>query len=80
MAQSSLTYTPPQKKGNFRKVAVLLGKSVGILLVLITIMLFQIIEEYVSLLMGRNQLLEAKAKSMYHSKVWTHQRLKLLVF
>ena len=28
MAQSSLTYTPPQKKGNFRKVAFLLGKSV----------------------------------------------------
>ncbi len=26
--QSSLTYTPPQKKGNFRKVAFLLGKSV----------------------------------------------------
>ena len=28
LAQSSLTYTPPQKKGNFRKVAFLLGKSV----------------------------------------------------
>ncbi len=28
LAQSLLTYTPPQKKGNFRKVAFLLGKSV----------------------------------------------------
>ncbi len=28
--QGSLTYTPPQKKGNFRKVAFLLGKSVCI--------------------------------------------------
>ncbi len=28
LAQSSLTYTPSQKKGNFRKVAFLLGKSV----------------------------------------------------
>ncbi len=27
-AQSSLTYTPPKKKSNFRKVAFLLGKSV----------------------------------------------------
>ena len=32
LAQSSLTYTPPQKKGNFRKVAFLLGKSVNGLL------------------------------------------------
>ncbi len=28
LAQSSLTYTPPQKKRNFRKVVFLLGKSV----------------------------------------------------
>ncbi len=28
LTQSSLAYTPPQKKGNFRKVAFLLGKSV----------------------------------------------------
>ena len=26
--QISLTYTPPQKKGNFRKVVFLLGKSI----------------------------------------------------
>ncbi len=29
LAQSSPTYTPPQKKGNFRKVVFLLGKSVS---------------------------------------------------